>query len=648
MFKYLFFLLLAVIAYFLFYFNITLTNDEIGKLFVAGILCCLALFLIFKFGLHYRIQALNRFANAFYYAVFEYKKAQEKPSNMTYMESVREQAEVALAANFDPTLATADLKIPATLYSGKDPLLDKLRAKIQKAEKLKLEARHLNRKADVLIGKTEEELAEKDLADKKQGKLLDRIFDIEKGVATIIDLTVDELRDQGYDREPDYGIITRIAFDNNPYFSRTYRFFDSEDIISVLVRAPFMTILLGIIGTFAGFYLALNHGGDIKSGASVAILSSLVGLPVSLLMDHINTLFPDKEQYQQAFNKFKITLEMLFNHEQELYQELTESEAEKLKEEKELALAKAEQERLDALAKQEAEFEKQRHLEVAKTAQELKEKAEREAEKLKEEKELALAKAEQERLDALAKQQAELEKQRQLELARAEQALKEQAEREAVKLKEEKELALAKQQAELEKQKHLEVAKTEQAFKEQAEREAAKLKKERKLALAKLAEAKQERLDALAKKEAELEKQRQLEVAKTAQELKEQAESEAEKLKEEKELALGKLAEAKQERLDALAKQQAELEKQRRLEVAKTAQELKEQAESEAEKLKEEKEFALAEAEQKHQSDLAAQKSALEKEMAKALSEKEQAFALKLDQQKKLLAKVAEEFATES
>ena len=35
-------------------------------------------------------------------------------------------------------------------------------------------------------------------------------------------------------------------------------------------------------------------------------------------MDYINTLFADKSQYQQMFNKYKVSLEMLFNHEQEL------------------------------------------------------------------------------------------------------------------------------------------------------------------------------------------------------------------------------------------------------------------------------------------------------------------------------------------
>ena len=558
MFKYVFSLILAVIFYFVFLFDTVLTNEVIGSLFVTGILGCLVVFLLFKFGLHYKIMGLNRFSNAFYYSVFEYKKAQVSPSELSYMDSVREQAEVALAANFDPTLKTADLKIPTALYSGKDPFLAKLRAKIQKAEKIKLDARHLDRKADVLLGKTQEELVEKDLTDKTPQAVLDRIFEIENGVAAIIDLTVDEIRSQGYGRAPDYEIITQIALDENPYFARTFRYFDSEDIVGVLFRAPFMIILIGIIGTFAGFYLALNAGGDIKSGASVAIVSSLVGLPVSLFMEYLNTLFPDEGRYKQAFNKFRVTLEMLFNHEQELNK--TQNEGEMA-----LALAKAEQEQVDALAEQEAELEKQRLMELTSAEKELREQAEG-----------ALAAAEQERVDALAKQEAELEKAKELALAKAEQ---------------ERVDALAKQEAELYTQKLLELTTAEQELKGKAEAEAAKLKKETESALAK---AEKERVDALAKQEAELEKQRKREVSQAEQELKKHVEGEAANLKKERELALEK---AKKERVDALAKQEAALEKQRQLEMAKAEQELKEQTERETAKLEKEKELAIAEAE---------------------------------------------------
>ena len=318
MFKYIFLVILAAAAYFLFYSDIQLTNQMIGRLFIFGIAGCFAVFCFFKFGLHYKIASLNRFATAFYYAVFEYKKVQTAPSDLDYIDSVREQAEVALAANFDPTLSAAQLAIPVTLYSGKDPYLEELRAKIKEAEKLKLKSRHLDTQANILLDKTQEDLVEKNLATGKQPKLLDRWFNMVEGTEAIIDLTTNEVKDQGYGQAPDYEMISRIALDRNPHFGTTYRFFESEAIGGLLARAPFMIILIGIIGTFAGFYLALSQGGDIKAGAAVAIVSSLVGLPTALMMEYINTLFPDQDRYQRAFNTYKVALELLYNHEQEL------------------------------------------------------------------------------------------------------------------------------------------------------------------------------------------------------------------------------------------------------------------------------------------------------------------------------------------
>jgi hypothetical protein len=318
MFKYIFVAIIAALSYLLFFSDVQLTNQMIGNLFIGGIGVAFAVFLFFKFGLHYKIASLHRFATAFYYAVFEYKKVQTTPSDLSFVNSVREQAEVALAANFDPTLSATQMAIPVTLYSGKDPYLEELRAKIKEAEKLKLQSRHLDTQANILLDKTQEDLVEKNLATGEQPKLLDRWFDMVQGTETIIDLTANEVKDQGYGQTPDFEMISRIALDRNPHFGTTYRFFDSEAIAGLLARAPFMIILIGIIGTFAGFYLALSQGGDIKAGAAVAIVSSLVGLPTALMMEYINTLFPDQDRYHRAFNTYKVALELLFNHEQEL------------------------------------------------------------------------------------------------------------------------------------------------------------------------------------------------------------------------------------------------------------------------------------------------------------------------------------------
>jgi len=318
MFKYVFFAILVAAVYLVFFVDLQLTNQMIGRLFVGGIGACFVVFLFFKLGLHYKIASLNRFATAFYYAIFEYKKVQTTPSDLNFVDSVREQAEVALAANFDPTLSTGQLAIPVSLYSGKDPYLEELRAKIKEAEKLKLNARKFDTRANILLEKTQEDLVEKNLVTGEQPKLFDRWFDMVEGTEAIIDLTANEVKDQGYGQAPDYEMISRIALDRNPHFGTTYKFFESEAIAAILARAPFMIILIGIIGTFAGFYLALSQGGDMKAGAAVAIISSLVGLPTALLMEYINTLFPDQDRYQGAFNTYKVALELLFNHEQEL------------------------------------------------------------------------------------------------------------------------------------------------------------------------------------------------------------------------------------------------------------------------------------------------------------------------------------------
>ena len=117
MFKYIFLVILGVFGYLLFFADLQLSNETVGTIFVFSILGLFCVFILFKFDLHYKIQTLNKFTTAFYYAVFEYKKVQTEPSDLNFMESVKEQAEVALAANFDPTITAADLKSTVTLNS---------------------------------------------------------------------------------------------------------------------------------------------------------------------------------------------------------------------------------------------------------------------------------------------------------------------------------------------------------------------------------------------------------------------------------------------------------------------------------------------------------------------------------------------------
>jgi len=321
MFKILF-LLMTVVAIALFHYSgIEMTNQLIGSIFVVAILSVFVIFLIFKFGLHFKIQALNKFCIAFYYSVFEYKKKSQKSlRRVSYENSVREQAEIAMSANFDPEVASVAMKVPVSMYTKDSAYMPVLRARIKEAERLKFEARDLEGQATKIIQEAEGILEDKKIKERNlRGSRLESMFGIQEGVQTMIDLTANEVSDHNYSDVPDYEIITHIALDNNPYFSTVYRSFNMENVSAIISRAPFMIILMGIIGTFAGFYLALSEGGDIKAGAAVAIVSSLVALPVSLSVDYINTLFPDRERYQNAFDRYKISLEILFNHEKDRY-----------------------------------------------------------------------------------------------------------------------------------------------------------------------------------------------------------------------------------------------------------------------------------------------------------------------------------------
>ena len=186
MFKYLVLITISIIFYFLFMSDMKFTNELIGDLFVVAIMLSFLVFLIFKFGLHYKIKALNNFTLSFYYSVFEYKKYQKTPSDLSFFDSYMEQAEVALSANFDPAITEATLNISTPRYADTDHFVDNLRAKIQEAERIKVEARKLNGKADKILKETNEEMVEKEIVKKSSNKGLDGLFKIENGIAHII------------------------------------------------------------------------------------------------------------------------------------------------------------------------------------------------------------------------------------------------------------------------------------------------------------------------------------------------------------------------------------------------------------------------------------------------------------------------------
>jgi len=283
---------------------------------------------------------------------------------------------------------------------------------------------------------------------------------------------------------------------------------------------------------------------------------------------------------------------------------------------------------------------------------------EREKESLQQQKQDELNQEKAELEEALAQRKSKLEKEKQkaLSLAKLEyekelsskEEVIEKAQDALVEAERTRRAQLAKQEAELEQEKLEEVAKVEQARQKEAEQERraalAKAEQEQVAALrladqeqaATLAKAQQDQADALARQKSALEEQKRQDEAKAQKELaqslaRQQAELEANKQKA--------LQQAEQARTQALA----ESEQQRQKELGDAEKKHAEQLVMAATALAAEKKQALAQAEQANEAELAAQKSELEEEKATAVAATEQEYVEKLDQQKELVAKVAEE-----
>jgi len=300
-------------------------------------------------------------------------------------------------------------------------------------------------------------------------------------------------------------------------------------------------------------------------------------------------------EYEELVTRYEVEHEQQLEREKKSLQQQKQDEVNQEKAELEEALAQR---------KSKLEKEKQKALSLAKLEYE---KELSSKEKVIEKAQDALVEAEQTRLAQLAKQEAELEKQKRAEAAKVEQARQKEAEQKRV-------AALAKAEQER-------VAALRQADQEQA---------------ATLARAQQEQANALAKQKSALEEQKRQDVAKARKELAQSLASQQAELEAKEQQAL---QQAEQAQAQALA----ESEQQRQKELGDAEKKHAEQLVMAATALAAEKKQALAQAEQASEAELAAQKSELEEEKATAVAATEQEYVEKLDQQKELVAKVAEE-----
>lgn len=149
----------------------------------------------------------------------------------------------------------------------------------------------------------------------------DEKFAVEQGIQKIIDNTLEQTMYYKLSQDPpNFLNIASYAFTYNPYFQRIWRSFTVDTANSLLKTWHEIIVMLGILGTFIGFFLAFQSGGDLKAGVSIAITSSIVGLTLGIGFMLIEKSFTDDETSMNSVEIFKDSLELIWNNSKALYE----------------------------------------------------------------------------------------------------------------------------------------------------------------------------------------------------------------------------------------------------------------------------------------------------------------------------------------
>jgi hypothetical protein len=160
--------------------------------------------------------------------------------------------------------------------------------------------------------------------------ITDRIFLIQEGVIRVIQDTLKQTR---YLRKeninsPKMLDLSKNVFDNNPVFNRLLGVFPMALLNELLNILPSLFIIGGIFGTFLGISMGLPELGNMDLGQmdatkktmdlflvkiSQAMVKSIVGIGVSVIMSLLNTVFAPENIYYNLVNKFSTSLDQLWN-----------------------------------------------------------------------------------------------------------------------------------------------------------------------------------------------------------------------------------------------------------------------------------------------------------------------------------------------
>ena len=311
-----------------------MSSEFIGTAFIVAIFLFFGIFLVFKYRVHFTVYQIGRYFRTFAQRTHSHVDRSYQEQKIRTFQEILDY--LAIQAYEDCFNTEVHIDHRTKVKIEQERLEDDSPEEWQKAVYAhKQKAEELRQKA-----KEEEELAEGVAMafDEKKRKRLERslnirkdrfsidnvlinVFNVKEGIIEVVDRTFEQTQFSRFgDEQPEFDSIAAYVMDENKYFDQIFRVLNADSVNRVLNRMPHTLIMLGITGTFAGFYVSLGSAAALEAGVAIALTSSLTAIPLALIADYINTVFPDEELIQQAIKRYSLTLSYIWKDTKALYE----------------------------------------------------------------------------------------------------------------------------------------------------------------------------------------------------------------------------------------------------------------------------------------------------------------------------------------
>lgn len=171
-------------------------------------------------------------------------------------------------------------------------------------------------------------------------------YDVEKGSNQIIKNMVEQVQSSKYSgNTPNFLSVAKSSLRENPIFNSIWKGkIRTDSVDSVLSIWHELIVMMGILGTFLGFFLAFQAGDVMKDGISVAVTSSILGMTLGPIYMIYHAFHADDNTSWITEDIIQEALELLWLHGVDLYRVQKEKEVVELKR---LEQEKADKKRLD-------------------------------------------------------------------------------------------------------------------------------------------------------------------------------------------------------------------------------------------------------------------------------------------------------------